>query len=253
MILFFFFFFFFFQAEDGIRDADVTGVQTCALPILNKLFGSEVGYSNHYQKNAVIDANGQVSVSYIDISGKVIATALAGEAPQNMEGLGADPEEFFEVNHISSDGSNQVFDDLSNTIIYSASFVVTSPTLAVVDYQMYTLPLVDSCLENICIDCVYELKLSLKDDCGVDLLPDTLQNTTVGNFQIDSLGNYVFHEQCSDTTKFNSYNEVYLDIGKYTVSKTLKIKEEAVLSYLDLIDSSNCVLNYEDFLANEMQ
>src|SRR5690554_6042032 len=31
----FFYFFFFFQAEDGIRDADVTGVQTCALPILN--------------------------------------------------------------------------------------------------------------------------------------------------------------------------------------------------------------------------
>ena len=25
--------FFFFQAEDGIRDYDVTGVQTCALPI----------------------------------------------------------------------------------------------------------------------------------------------------------------------------------------------------------------------------
>src|SRR5438270_10005803 len=29
-----FFFFFFFQAEDGIRDLTVTGVQTCALPIL---------------------------------------------------------------------------------------------------------------------------------------------------------------------------------------------------------------------------
>src|SRR5438034_5641088 len=28
------FFFFFFQAEDGIRDHCVTGVQTCALPIL---------------------------------------------------------------------------------------------------------------------------------------------------------------------------------------------------------------------------
>src|SRR5690625_6486880 len=26
-------FFFFFQAEDGIRDGHVTGVQTCALPI----------------------------------------------------------------------------------------------------------------------------------------------------------------------------------------------------------------------------
>src|SRR3989475_9625288 len=29
-----FLFFFFFQAEDGIRDLTVTGVQTCALPIL---------------------------------------------------------------------------------------------------------------------------------------------------------------------------------------------------------------------------
>ena len=27
------YFFFFFQAEDGIRDYKVTGVQTCALPI----------------------------------------------------------------------------------------------------------------------------------------------------------------------------------------------------------------------------
>src|SRR3989442_8600742 len=32
-LLFLCLFFFFFQAEDGIRDADVTGVQTCALPI----------------------------------------------------------------------------------------------------------------------------------------------------------------------------------------------------------------------------
>src|SRR5260370_1981331 len=33
--------FFFFQAEDGIRDSSVTGVQTCALPIsINyKIFG----------------------------------------------------------------------------------------------------------------------------------------------------------------------------------------------------------------------
>src|SRR5688572_9433041 len=31
--IFFSFFFFFFQAEDGIRDLTVTGVQTCALPI----------------------------------------------------------------------------------------------------------------------------------------------------------------------------------------------------------------------------
>src|SRR5690606_40970744 len=32
-IFIYIFFFFFFQAEDGIRDFHVTGVQTCALPI----------------------------------------------------------------------------------------------------------------------------------------------------------------------------------------------------------------------------
>ena len=34
-VFFFLFVFFFFQAEDGIRDDLVTGVQTCALPICN--------------------------------------------------------------------------------------------------------------------------------------------------------------------------------------------------------------------------
>src|SRR2546430_13364869 len=33
--------FFFFQAEDGIRDLTVTGVQTCALPILRRILRSE--------------------------------------------------------------------------------------------------------------------------------------------------------------------------------------------------------------------
>src|SRR5438309_5466628 len=33
-------FFFFFQAEDGIRDGTVTGVQTCALPIYSVIGAS---------------------------------------------------------------------------------------------------------------------------------------------------------------------------------------------------------------------
>src|SRR2546430_3713629 len=33
-------YFFFFQAEDGIRDLTVTGVQTCALPILSDWYST---------------------------------------------------------------------------------------------------------------------------------------------------------------------------------------------------------------------
>src|SRR5437879_8726688 len=41
-MLFIIFFFFFFQAEDGIRDTSVTGVQTCALPICFSSIQSEI-------------------------------------------------------------------------------------------------------------------------------------------------------------------------------------------------------------------
>src|SRR5687767_15506603 len=42
ILIVFFFFFFFFQAEDGIRDKLVTGVQMCALPI-STVFRSRPG------------------------------------------------------------------------------------------------------------------------------------------------------------------------------------------------------------------
>src|SRR5207249_2095471 len=44
MVVFFISFVFFFQAEDGIRDRNVTGVQTCALPIL--ISGGEEDLAN---------------------------------------------------------------------------------------------------------------------------------------------------------------------------------------------------------------
>src|SRR6478752_9200323 len=50
----YFFFFFFFQAEDGIRDVAVTGVQTCALPIFR---GTEVPVPG--QRRAEVERGGQ--------------------------------------------------------------------------------------------------------------------------------------------------------------------------------------------------
>src|SRR5256885_11556337 len=39
---------FFFQAEDGIRDYKVTGVQTCALPICLAAFGDGAAQQAHH-------------------------------------------------------------------------------------------------------------------------------------------------------------------------------------------------------------
>src|SRR5690554_1896468 len=54
-------FFFFFQAEDGIRDADVTGVQTCALPILDAM--TKKAYTSNsfaFVENLVGGINGNI-------------------------------------------------------------------------------------------------------------------------------------------------------------------------------------------------
>src|SRR5690348_4799685 len=51
------FFFFFFQAEDGIRDGRVTGVQTCALPIYRALTAGARGYlSKETDRAEICDA-----------------------------------------------------------------------------------------------------------------------------------------------------------------------------------------------------
>src|SRR6266850_6401409 len=56
----FFFFFFFFQAEDGIRDYKVTGVQTCALPICSlhtkSITGTGLPIGSAYQRRPEITA-----------------------------------------------------------------------------------------------------------------------------------------------------------------------------------------------------
>src|SRR2546430_5790794 len=58
---------FFFQAEDGIRDLTVTGVQTCALPILVRLQGLGEGHRG-----------GQVeAVAHVDPDVQVVAYSLA--------------------------------------------------------------------------------------------------------------------------------------------------------------------------------
>src|SRR5436189_5491542 len=79
MLVFFFFFFFFFQAEDGIRDTSVTGVQTCALPIL----GVDPKHADQMVRGAVVLPHG---------IGKTVRVAVfaKGDKAKDAENAGAD-------------------------------------------------------------------------------------------------------------------------------------------------------------------
>src|SRR5207245_8432628 len=61
-------------AEDGIRDATVTGVQTCALPIFISTSGET--YDGDDEPLAETDADGNVTVNLYDPAGNVIRTTV---------------------------------------------------------------------------------------------------------------------------------------------------------------------------------
>src|SRR2546425_4363866 len=66
--------FFFFQAEDGIRDKLVTGVQTCALPISNTQWRRGASTAEHY---SIEQRLGHVEFHCIDFD-RVGRARLAG-------------------------------------------------------------------------------------------------------------------------------------------------------------------------------
>src|SRR5256885_7072363 len=70
-------FFFFFQAEDGIRDYKVTGVQTCALPISSK---DTAGFGISIDLDVVTpeDAPGVAVPAEGGLGGAELAQALLG-------------------------------------------------------------------------------------------------------------------------------------------------------------------------------
>src|SRR2546425_2855462 len=103
-------FFFFFQAEDGIRDKLVTGVQTCALPICGSAGGTKsVSVSGGPSTYAA-------AVSGMTSSGTVIASIAAGVA-QDAAG---------NPNTASTSTDNSVMFNLPDTTPTIASFTPTS-------------------------------------------------------------------------------------------------------------------------------
>src|SRR2546429_6648059 len=68
-------FFFFFQAEDGIRDVAVTGVQTCALPIYRVTLKGEFANWSWKRHTAVVLEGDRKSVVWgkgVDLGGRRI-------------------------------------------------------------------------------------------------------------------------------------------------------------------------------------
>lgn len=133
---------------------------------LDRLFGNEVGYAEHYQEKVVVDPNGQVSVSYENLSGQVIATALRGFAPDNLMELGPDAaEEKYTAPELVQEQFTNQYDPASESYISLTNFMVSKITTPY-DFSYTISPQVFNTICDKHYACKYLLKITITDDCG---------------------------------------------------------------------------------------
>src|SRR5690349_23962432 len=82
------FFFFFFQAEDGIRDLYVTGVQTCALPIFDARVDSSAA-KDSYKVTAGFDQQANLAFEGVLPPGATVLKFFLSSVGQADGGAGA--------------------------------------------------------------------------------------------------------------------------------------------------------------------
>lgn len=224
---------------------------------LDRLFGSEVGHFYHYKKNMVLDPNGQKSISYLDQKGQVIATALAGENPQNVTALDYMPENPAEENTDlfgkDEDGKSKVnlpnMDQ--NAIEFSKMLLVTQAGTHTFNYDVEPEMLSTSTeCGSLCFDCVYDLELLIKDECNTII---EQQNVRIGHPV-----NTSYNSTCAETVYFSEALgddiELYLEEGTYLITKTLKINQDAYRNYLEMFldpEENDCIVSFEDLVVEE--
>ncbi|HET7115702.1 MAG TPA: hypothetical protein VFI29_04395, partial [Hanamia sp.] len=213
---------------------------------LDALFGTEAGEASHYQKNMVRDANGQYSVSYVDMNGKTIVTALAGISPGNLQQLSSFRNETQTDNLI--DSHNNIIDGTS--IQSSKSLLVTIAGPQTFTYRMAAeaLTIKDCDSMNICYDCLYDLNITITDNCNNQLLGGSPIVINKQNFQL-----FKVDTSCGMVLPMDTSFTYTLPEGEYNITKTLSISKYAMQYYHDsLFVPHNTCVSYEQILEQQM-
>lgn len=187
---------------------------------LRRLFGTNVGNASHYKKNLVVDANGQVSVSYHDQSDKVVASALAGDKPGNVDPLPsftALPNDLISVDISDKNQRRNGLSITSHKILNSSH-----NTPYTFSYELTALGATIG--ELACPTCTFEFGITIIDPDGkfVDLGP------VAGNESPDSfsyLKKNITAASCSTAMQVVQFSLPLAKIGDYTITKTLKAVE----------------------------
>lgn len=203
------------------------------------LFGTDVGDPSHYFKNMVKDANGQMSVSYVDMHGRTIATALAGDPVIN----GIKPVlNATDYPNQTSNPINRNLLNLNNNVANGKSIealnTIQVPAGTSFEFRYKLNPqelTLATCTPNqsVCYDCLYDLEIVITDESG-DKEPIIRKFTNISLSANNDCNTVTAFAKAANETLASTVNNneitftESLSAGSYAVRKTLTISEASL-------------------------
>lgn len=178
------------------------------------LFGNNVGFKSYYERTIAVSPNGQASAVYKDLSGRVIATSLIGDPPDNLTAIDTKPDNYPKITEDLNPPSGIENQRVDNKLIINNKF---TSVIGVYEFE-YKLPgsVFEDCLTK---DCVYDITIKVLDEFG--------------EIARDKQGNLVpeFNQTARKSTiiKFSAD----LALGSYQIVKILELNEENLDAVVD--------------------
>lgn len=197
---------------------------------LDALFGTEVGDASHYNKSMVRDPDGQMSVSYTDMHGRTIATALAGDAPEGIESIVNNSDYPLATGMVRNDLLTASTNQIQGSSIISVSTLLAPATTEYRFTYALTPPILQllNCSgQPVCYDCKYDLEISIRSEtCGQEQAVikryNNLQLVAPGSACTTSMG-FTGEGITMPVTQINF--DTTLAAGSYIISKKLTIND----------------------------
>jgi len=232
---------------------------------LDRLFGYEVGFASRYKKNLVVDPNGQVSVSYVDAHGRTVATALAGEAPENLEALSnLAAETEIEIDLMAAQNNIMWTANPTSSSYATTITPVSNGSSHNFTYEVEVPPFSNDCMTGFeAFNVVFDLEYDLTNDCAVSVPGFNTYSGSVGVSNYDPVtydANGNWQNLVNGIPVGNSYENpppstVQLDIDNYHLSRSLLLDEDVMdkyaLHYAHMA-LENCVTEDDDFLQMQI-
>ncbi|MBD3638028.1 MAG: hypothetical protein HUJ25_11805 [Crocinitomicaceae bacterium] len=210
---------------------------------VKRLFGKEAGEINNYKKMIVVDVNDQASVNYYDNHGRVIASGLVGEAPDNLVQL-----DDFNVTSVTTalSTNNQVntpYEQTSREVIINYVDAPPYPTYTFtydfdgVLYGVYN-PNPSGSPQLLCFECQYEFQLQIIEPDG-----DVFYDSGVIPFSKDGPencgpSNGAVNYDPSNGTLTPNPSITLTEQGEYEVIKTLRLVTQPSSAYQSIVEAA---------------